>query len=110
MDGFLDPRDIRAVDEMTHDDIRAFHQSIDIAEELLSAALVPLSEPNNVRLVIPLGATDGYPRVPDDGLVVDVSVLEIAAVPVVLLGDAVEAFNVEDEDAVADVLGDRMLC
>jgi hypothetical protein len=90
---------------MANDDVRAFHQSIDVAEELLSAALVPLSQPDNVRLVIPLGATDSDPRMPNDGLVVDVSVLKIAPVPIMLLGYAVEAFNVEDKDTVTDTIG-----
>src|SRR6516164_7010908 len=102
MDRFLDPRDVGAVDEVADDDVRAFHQSVDVAEELFSAALVPLSQPDDVGLVIPLGATDSDPRMPDNGLVVDVSILEVAPIPVVLLGDAVEAFDVEDKDAVAD--------
>src|SRR6516164_7639057 len=105
MAGFLDPRNVRAIDEVTHDDVRAFHQSIDVAEELLSAALVPLSEPDDVRLVVPFGAADSYPWMPCDGFVVDVSVFEVAAVPIMLLGDAVEAFDVEDQDAVADIFG-----
>jgi hypothetical protein len=40
---------------------------------------------------------------PDNTLVVDVSILEVAPIPVVLLGYAVEAFDVEDEDSVADL-------
>jgi hypothetical protein len=78
---------------------------MDTAQEPLAAAGLPLGEADHVGLVVPLGAHDGGARLTDDVLEPDEPVLQVAAVPEVLLGDPVEPLDVEDEHPVVDALG-----
>src|SRR5690348_956096 len=87
---------------MPDDDVGFGHEGVDALEERLAATVVPFGEADDVGAVVPLGANDGGSGLADDRLVVDVAVLEVASVPPVLGGDAVEPFHVEDQDAVAD--------
>ena len=91
---------------MPDDDVGLGHERVNIAQELLAAALVPLGELDNLVGVVPLRADDRRARLALDGLVVDVSVLEVAAVPPELSGDPGQPLDVEDQDLVADPLVD----
>lgn len=51
-------------------------------------------------MVVPFGADDGGSWFACDCLVVDVTVLKVATVPVVLNRDSVKALYVENEDSV----------
>src|SRR5690606_6095037 len=70
------------------------------------AASVPLRQLDNVGAVIPLRAHQRGARLPNNRIEPYVAVLEVGAVPPILLRNTGQAFHVEDQYPVAYPLGD----